>query len=379
MNKEGRVKYWLLFTASQSCPDYVMSALKPYKLVTRLLLIAFFSTWLVACETIGYYEQAARGQLSILWNRQPIEDLLVDQTLPQSIRNKLVTVLSVREFAERELGLPAEEHYQTFVDLKREHVVWNVFAAPEFSVEPLNWCYPVAGCVSYRGYFSEARALKYASKLQAEGFDVYTGGVDAYSTLGWFKDPLPSSVLNRADYQLAALVFHELAHQLIYLPGDTTFNESFATTVEQEGLRRWLEHENDSQSLARAEQQSRRRLDFVRLVSRYRDQFDQLYQGEGSEQNLRIKKQALQEELRSSYEALKQDWGGVGAYDGWFAGPLNNAQLSTVASYNDLVPAFQALLDQVGGDLHVFYTRVQELSELDATERQMQLDNLATL
>jgi predicted aminopeptidase len=202
--------------------------------VAALLLVSLL---LLACETVGYYSQAVRGQLAIVLGRQDIERLLQDETLDPLLAERFHELLSIREFAASELALPVAGNYSSYVDLGREHVVWNVFAAPEFSVDPLNWCYPIAGCVSYRGYFSKQAASRYAGQLADEGYDVYTGGVDAYSTLGWFDDSLLSTVLDRDSYQLAGLIFHELAHQVLYLPGDTTFNESFATAVERAGWR----------------------------------------------------------------------------------------------------------------------------------------------
>jgi predicted aminopeptidase len=331
---------------------------------------------LVACETIGYYEQAVRGQLSILWNRQQIEQLLQDDSVSQELRQKLTVVQAAREYAIQEMLLPSGKSYQTYVELEREHVVWNVFAAPEFSVDPVNWCYPIAGCVSYRGYFSEADAVEFATRLEEDGYDVYTGGVDAYSTLGWFDDPLLSTVINRPDYQLVALIFHELAHQKVYLPGDTTFNESFATAVEREGLRRWLMNQDSSELIAAADQQSLRQQQFIDLVISYRERFADLYASEMSAANKRERKAELQQQMRAAYEQLKQGWGGVGSYDRWFASSLNNAQLSTVSSYNELVPAFQALLHTHSDDLEAFYARVSDLAELDDDERNAQLSQL---
>lgn len=347
-----------------------MALTRPASLVVKILLIALVLAALVACETLGYYGQAARGQLAILWNRERISDLLADQDLPTELRQKLTTVLAIREFATEQLHLPSGDSYLSYVELEREHVVWNVFAAPEFSVDPVNWCYPIAGCVSYRGYFDEADAQRYASKLERDGYDVYTGGVDAYSTLGWFDDPLLSTVIKRRDYQLAALIFHELAHQLVYIPGDTTFNESFATAVEREGLRRWLSQQEDLQSLERAQLETSRRQQFVDLVIGYRDRFDELYQQELGEEEKRRRKADLQERMRQAYQGLKGSWGGVGAYDTWFANSLNNAQLSTISSYNELVPVFETLLLEQDGDLESFYARVNELAEMNDEERE---------
>ena len=350
-----------------------MSGLKSSGGLLKVTLVMIVLLSLVACETLSYYEQAVRGQLSILWNRQQIENLLQADDVTDELKRKLALVVAIREFAVEEMLLPSSDSYLSYVELNREHVIWNVFAAPEFSIEPVNWCYPIAGCVSYRGYFSESRATNFARELEQEGYDVYTGGVDAYSTLGWFDDPLLSSVINRADYQLATLIFHELAHQLVYLPGDTTFNESFATTVEREGLRRWLMARGDQQTLVTADQQSERQQQFVDLVILFRERFEQLYESEQSEYNKRNSKRELQEEMRRGYEDLKMSWGGIGAYDRWFASSLNNAQLSTVASYNDLVPAFEALFASNNGDLQAFYREVESLAEMEEEIRDSQL------
>lgn len=347
----------------------------PVSVMLRVLLVVLLVIGLVACETIGYYGQAARGQLAILWSREKISDLLESEGLPPELRQKLTTVLEIREFATDELLLPAGDSYLSYVELERQHVVWNVFAAPEFSVDPVSWCYPIAGCVSYRGYFSEGGARDFADRLQKQGLDVYTGGVDAYSTLGWFDDPVLSTVINRQDYQLASLIFHELAHQLVYIPGDTTFNESFATAVEQEGLRRWLDRQGDSVSLERARQETGRRQQFVELVIAYRDRFASLYRMELSDRVMRTRKTALQQDMRMAYQELKRGWGGVGAYDRWFENSLNNAQLSTVSSYNELVPAFVSLLREEDGDLSAFYEQVTELAELDADDREQLLQS----
>jgi predicted aminopeptidase len=244
-----------------------------------------------------------------------------------------------------------------------------VFAAPEFSVDPVNWCYPIVGCVAYRGYFSEQSALSYAAKLEEDGFDVYTGGVDAYSTLGWFEDSLLSTVLNRADYQLAGLLFHELAHQLVYLPGDTTFNESFATAVEREGVRRWLTKSNKDSNIDAALLDYDRQQEFVDLVTDYRDRFESLYQLDLKESSMRSQKLEVQQALREEYAVLKQQWQGYEGYDGWFSRSLNNAQLSTVASYNDLLPFFAIVFEQSNQDFSAFYAEVIRIASLPEKER----------
>ena len=335
----------------------------------KAALFALLANVLVSCETVGYYSQAARGQLTIVFAREDIQHLIERPDLSQELAGKFAKVMDIREFAESELGLPVGGNYSSYVDVEREHVVWNVFAAPEFSVDPVNWCYPIAGCVAYRGYFSQQSALSYAAKLEEDGFDVYTGGVDAYSTLGWFEDSLLSTVLNRADYQLAGLIFHELAHQLVYLPGDTTFNESFATAVEREGVRRWLAKSNKDFNIDAALLDYDRQQQFVDLVGGYRDRFESLYQLEINESSMRSQKLELQQTLREEYAVLKQQWQGYEGYDGWFSRSLNNAQLSTVASYNDLLPFFAAVFEQSNQDFSTFYAEVSRLADLPEQER----------
>ena len=335
----------------------------------KAALFALLAIVLVSCETVGYYSQAARGQLTIVFAREDIQHLIERPDLSQELAGKFARVMDIREFAESELGLPVGGNYSSYVDVEREHVVWNVFAAPEFSVDPVNWCYPIAGCVAYRGYFSQQSALSYAAKLEEDGFDVYTGGVDAYSTLGWFEDSLLSTVLNRADYQLAGLIFHELAHQLVYLPGDTTFNESFATAVEREGVRRWLAKSNKDFNIDAALLDYDRQQQFVDLVGGYRDRFQSLYQLEINESSMRSQKLELQQTLREEYAVLKQQWQGYEGYDGWFSRSLNNAQLSTVASYNDLLPFFAAVFEQSNQDFSTFYAEVSRLADLPEQER----------
>ena len=335
----------------------------------KAALFALLAIVLVSCETVGYYSQAARGQLTIVFAREDIQHLIERPDLSQELAGKFAKVMDIREFAESELGLPVGGNYSSYVDVEREHVVWNVFAAPEFSVDPVNWCYPIAGCVAYRGYFSEQSALSYAAKLEEDGFDVYTGGVDAYSTLGWFEDSLLSTVLNRADYQLAGLIFHELAHQLVYLPGDTTFNESFATAVEREGVRRWLTKSNKDSNIDAASLDYDRQQQFVDLVTDYRDRFESLYQLDLNASSMRSQKLELQQMLREEYATLKQQWQGYEGYDGWFSRSLNNAQLSTVASYNDLLPFFAAVFEQSNQDFSAFYAEVSRLANLPEQER----------
>jgi predicted aminopeptidase len=253
-----------------------------------------------------------------------------------------------------------------------------VFAAPEFSMEPRTWCYPVVGCVSYRGYFNENAARDFASALKSENLDVYVGGIAAYSTLGWFSDPVLNTLLNRQEHQLAALLFHELAHQVIYVRGDTEFNESFATAVEREGQRRWLET-STADPVKRAELETaigmerQRQQQFIALVQAATADLRALYASTTDESVLREGKAQRFDRLRADYANLKMQWGGYSGYDAWFAGDLNNAKLATVSTYNNLVPGFTALLAQHSGDLAAFYQRVIDMAALSYDERRQVL------
>ena len=294
------------------------------------LLVLIGSLLLAGCESVSYYGQAVSGQLGLLRQRQSIIQLLQNSELPAAQRQQLELVLRLREFAGRELLLPVKQQYSTFVNLDGDFVVWNVFAAPEFSLTPKQWCYPIAGCASYRGYFAEARARSYAEKLRGEGLDVYVGGVGAYSTLGWFEDPIISPMLKRDEAQLGALLFHELAHQLVYVAGDTAFNESFATMVEREGQRRWIAAQPEErqvalqQSVALAQQ---RQQQFVALVQSATAALAALYQQQLPAIDMRQRKADAINQLREAYASLKGEWNGYAGYDRWFNDELNNAQL----------------------------------------------------
>jgi len=255
-------------------------------------------------------------------------------------------------------------------------VVWNVFAAPEFSIKPVESCFLFAGCVSYRGFYSEEAAERHSAALAGQGYDVYVGGVAAYSTLGWFSDPVLSTFIQYPEPEVARIVFHELAHQLVYVKGDTMFNESFASAVEDEGVRRWLEHEGTSAQRAAYEASGRRRAEFVALMTKSRAELAAFYDRPAEPEEKRAGKRRLFSAMDDEYRSLKASWGGFAGYDRLFARGANNALLASVASYSELVPAFRALLAQKGGDLPVFYAAVRELAKLDKSERDARLTAL---
>jgi predicted aminopeptidase len=303
------------------------------------------------CETFSYYGQAIGGQWQILSKRRPIAKLLSNTNTPPVLRNRLQVVMQIRAFAEEELKLPADGHYTRYVDVERPFVVWNVHAAPELSLEAKSWWYPVVGRLDYRGYFSERRARRYAAKLGEEGFDVFVGGVEAYSTLGWFQDPVLNTFVFQDDAELAELLFHELAHQRLFISGDTDFNEAYATAVAEEGLQQWMLQGNDAEAWRRYQERARRKEDVIWLLLAARKELEKVYGEETDEEGntkgrkqkteapsewQRSDKQRVIEKLRRNYEALKKQWGGYEGYDAWFAGPLNNAPWPiTMSSFRD--------------------------------------------
>jgi predicted aminopeptidase len=252
-------------------------------------------------------------------------------------------------------------------------VVWNVFAAAEFSVAPQEWCFPFAGCVGYRGYFSQAGAEKFGDELRRKGLDVFVTGIPAYSTLGWFDDPVLNTVMRYPDPQLAGLIFHELAHQVVYVPGDTVFNESFAVAVEMEGVDRWLARDGDAAMRAEFDLHEQRKGAFIDLVMKYRDNLRTLYASAATDAEKRQKKAETFAAMKAEYLTLKSSWGGYAGYDRFFAHELNNAHLVPVATYSELVAGFRRLLAENGGDFKRFYAAVREIGKLPKEQRQVKL------
>lgn len=339
-------------------------------LLTGLLLLGFVS----GCDSVAYYAQAVSGQASLLWRRQSIEHLLEDPALDPVLRQKLLVIQQATNYAEQNLGLSAAGSYDSYVELQRRHLVWNVFAAPEFATQPVTWCFPIAGCVEYRGYFSETAALRYARDLRSQGLDVYVGGVDAYSTLGWFNDPVPSTIIQRPDHQLAALIFHELAHQKLYVPDDTAFNESFASFVSQAGLRDWLDQQGRPDLYRQSMQDAAEQQRFIDFVLDYRERFAMLYASGISAEDMRLQKQQLQDAMRHAWRHSAAQQSAVDdRYHEWFQAGLNNAQLVTVGSYFTWVPAFAALFEHHAGNYDAFYRAVADLAALPPDARQVRL------
>lgn len=333
---------------------------------------------LAACatfDTVDYYWQGAAGQFELLANAQLIPDVIGKSDA--ALATRLKRVREIREFASRELGLPNNGSYTRYTDLGRPFVTWNVFATPELSLKPLQWCFPIAGCVNYRGYFRESQAADESKRLKAVGDDVYVGGVPAYSTLGWFDDPVLSSFVSWPETEVARLIFHELAHQLLYVKSDTSFNESFAVTVEEEGLARWLASRHDSKLTKFAERANRMRAIFRNLVGTTREKLSGIYASHASNDEKRRAKHEIIDAMKAAYEEAKEGEPGLSGYDRWFAQQPNNAALAAVGLYTDRVPAFRELLHESKDDLPTFYRRVRELAAKPKRDRDAILDKLA--
>lgn len=324
------------------------------------ILISLLAVFLLGgCETLAYYAQAVGGQMSMLARSHAVAALIADPATPQPLRERLELARSIRDYASRELGLPDNGSYRSYADLERPYVVWNVVASPEFSLEPVESCFPVAGCVPYRGFFTQEAAERHAARLRAEGNDVSLRGVPAYSTLGRFDDPLLSTFIRYPDAELARLIFHELAHQLLYVKDDSTFNESFAVAVEREGVRRWLAATGRGASLKvffEGQETSRK---FFEELGRSRARLRALYGMPLPPEVMRERKRAEFEELQKVLESNSR----------FRLLEPNNALLASYATYTQMVPAFEKLLAEEGGDLEKFYARVKTLSASGRSSR----------
>jgi len=315
---------------------------------------------LSGCETTGYYAQAISGHLSVMRAARPLDAWLADPATPVDLRSRLETARRIREFASRELSLPENGSYNSYADLGRAYVAWNVYAAPVFSVEPKQECFPITGCVSYRGFFSEDQARRHAEKLRLAGNDVYIGGVPAYSTLGWFDDPLLSTFIRYSDAQLARLLFHELAHQQVYARDDTTFNESFAVAVEEEGVRRWLRAQGREADLDAFRAMQGRKRELASRVEAVRRNLENVYKSNISPEEKRKAKAEEFAKLRAEYGVI-------------IPAEPNNAFLVSISVYTQMVPGFERLLAESGGNLPAFYARVRELAKAEKTARELAL------
>jgi predicted aminopeptidase len=357
---------------------------RPLRLAGGGLLAVLLVGMLGGCATAGFYAQAVQGHFGVLARSRAIEDVVADPATPVDLKERLALVLRIREFASRELALPDNGSYRTYADLGRPAVVWNVFAAAEFSVDAKQWCFPIAGCVGYRGYFDRAAAERFAERARREeGLQTWVGPVPAYSTLGWFDDPVLNTFVHWPEAELAKLIFHELAHQRVYLPGDTAFNESYAVAVELEGVRRWMKQNGDPAAGEAYARSLARREAFFGLLLAHRERLAALFRQPIDDAAKRAGRRVLDEQLRAEYAAFRLAWGAAATaeraampfdgFDRWFGDGPNNAQLASVALYNEHVPAFQRMLEEAGGDLERFHQAVAALARLSPDARALRL------
>lgn len=341
--------------------------------MTASLLCATFC--LGGCSELSYYGQAIHGEMSLLAARKPISDILSDPATSPALRKRLRSVEALRQFARQNLDLPVGDNFSTYVALDRPYVVWNVFAAPPLALKAHTWCYPLIGCQGYRGFFHEADAEALAKQLHAQGLDTWVGGVAAYSTLGWFNDPILSTLWTYPPDSRAALIFHELAHRLLYVKGDTTFNESFAVTVQDEGVRRWLQQTGNAAEQTAWQTQQQRQAQIDAWLTQTRTQLQSVYQDASlSDAEKRRRKGQVLRQAQTRLDGLIATWPGVRA--DWFQAPLNNAKLIALQQYTDDIPAFRALLARCNDHLPAFYKAVQQLADLSKPDRQTAMQRL---
>ena len=341
----------------------------------KLPLLLCATLLLGACSNLSYYGHLAHGQYELMSARVPIRDIVKDDKQDAALRERLAKVLDARAFATQHLGLPDNDSYTEYADLKRPYVVWNVFATPELSLKAVEHCFLFVGCLAYRGYFDQQQAQEKADELKQQGNDVYVSGIPAYSTLGWFDDPVINTMMNWSDAVLIDTVFHELAHQKLYIKDDTVFNESFANFVGDEGLRQYLATRNDNSAAETLRKQREHR--FIELVLGARRRLDQLYKSNATEQAKRDGKAAEFTRLRAEYQSLREnEWKDFSGYDRWFSSELNNARLLPFGLYDEYVPAFAELFREQNGDWTAFYAAAKSLKELSKEKRTARLNAL---
>ena len=324
---------------------------------------------------VGYYSQAVGGHLKLMRSRQPIDELLASEDADPELKQKLQTLIDARVFAYEDLGLPKNDSYSTYAATGRDAVTWNVVAVPEFSMNAYTWCFPVAGCVSYRGYFDKANAEAYATKFRKDGFDVTVGGASAYSTLGWFDDPVLDTMLRGGDVRYVSTLFHELAHQVLYIKDDSSFNEAFASFVEQQAFREWLSNNGEENRIEGYDAYLQRNAEFSDLLELTRNELVDLYEQPDLDENTRrTKKAEVFAGMQARYGELKASWDGYAGYDRWFDRDLNNAHLLGVSTYRRLIPAFAAMYEESGSDLPAFYERAKEVAAMPTDARNVLMD-----
>jgi predicted aminopeptidase len=328
------------------------------------LLLAASSQLLGGCASIDYYAQAVSGHLDVMSRAQPIDDVLANSDTSDALRKRLLEVAEIRAFASTNLGLPNNDSYTHYADLERAFAVWNVVATPGLSLAPRKWCFPVVGCVSYRGYYAKADAQALADSLKAAGDDVLVAGARAYSTLGWFDDPVLNTMFVNSPTYLPQVIFHELAHQRLYIEDDSAFNEALASAVARAGVRRWLDRRGSYAEQQQYAREQLRQVEFLEVVSTLRSELTSLYATDLLPAQKQMKKTQALNQAKARYQHVSASWPEPRAYQYFFDAHLNNARIAAVATYQAWVPAFELLMREANGDVQVFLARMDELAKL---------------
>jgi len=349
---------------SYSDNDMITQGIHYYRNIVLLLFVFLIS----GCASLNYYTQSVQGQFEVFQKRQAISNLLEENNISDTLRNKLNTVLVLRDFSIRQLGLPDNKSYLTYANLERNYVIWNIFATEEFSLDPIKWCYLIVGCLNYRGYFTESDARQHAAELEKQGYDVYLGGVSAYSTLGWFDDPVLNTMLRWSDIRLATVMFHELAHQQLYIKGDTEFNEAYADSVALIGVKKWIVQGPDKNLLKKYEQSQVQEKQFINLIMRYKSLLNDIYQSNQDDDLKRIQKKDLLQKMSDDHNLMSANWE-RNNYQKWFSEEINNAKLAAIVTYREYVPAFIEIYEKLGNDLFKFYSLIKSLSSCKHMKR----------
>jgi len=344
--------------------------------MVRVYLIIGASLFIQGCTSLGYYWEKVQGQAEILNKQQPIQAVIENPKTTASVKAKLINVQQARKFASDVLLLPDNNSYRNYADIGRDYVVWTVVATSPYSIKPKEWCFLIVGCLSYRGCFSKQSAEDFAAKLKKQGMDVYVSGIKAYSTLGWFDAPLLNTMLYKSEAYRVGIIFHELAHQKIYVENDTAFNEAFATSVELEGIKAWFKHEEKQQKFKKYLIRKKRDKIFKHLLKNSRTKLKNLYAENKTPQQLQVEKKSIFTQLQVDYTKFKNNWHGYTGYDEWMSQGLNNAHLALVATYNDWLHAFSHLFENANRNYQLYFKKIKQLTELDKNQREKQLEEL---
>jgi len=354
--------------------DWLRENVKFNLKILILVIAGFLGT---GCADLGYYLHSVKGQLSVMQESRDIDEVVEQESIDPKLKQRLQLVARIREFAFKELDLPESASYTRYADVGRNYVLKNLYATEEFSISLQRWCYPIAGCAGYRGYFDEDMLEAYKSVLLSQRKDVYVGNVPAYSTLGWFDDPVLNTFIFWPEERLAGLIFHELAHQRLYMDGDSQFNESFAMAVQQSGTEKWLKHTAQYETLEQYRQRLVNRERVVNLIEQARAQLNELYDSSLDEQLKRLQKRQVLQQLKQDYRKLSASFTVQDGFSHWFQGELNNAKLASVSTYYSDVSYFRQLLTRLDEDYSRFYEQLEKTALLEPAQRRKQMEGWA--